>query len=251
MAENIADDLTYFLQLDVQNKDFLSPIRHWNNLKVGIEEGSIWVKNFTEKQLGMVELKSIPFATLYYSKDNYLFPAASLLPARKVPSLLWSPADRALPIKLEGFNHNLFEIPGQIKIRLVPSEDEQQACALLTDSHTAGCYIEKAPAFRLNPLSWAVIGNNQIFIKGEPLLPLNGSTYWQRGSFIYPVGFMPEFGIMEAIAAREMDSSRENLIWWRDEHHYSLLPVAAMQPLSIASWRLTMEKLTHKNGVEL
>jgi len=249
MAENIADDLTYFLQLDVQNKDFLSPIRHWNNLKVGIEEGSIWVKNFTEKQLGMVELKSIPFATLYYSKDNYLFPTASLLPARKVPSLLWSPADRALPIKLEGFNHNLFEIPGQINMRLVPSENEQQACALLTDSHLAGCYIKKAPAFRLNPLSWAVIGNNQIFIKGEPLLPLNGSTYWQRGSFIYPVGFMPEFSIMEAIAAREMDPTGENLIWWRDEQHYSLLPVTALKPLSIASWRLTMEKLNHKIGV--
>jgi len=248
MAEDIADDLTYFLRIGLQYRDFLGPIRHWDNLKMALDEGCIWIKNFTSKQLEMVELKSIPFANLFYAKDHYLFPTGSLLPACKVPALLWTPIDSALPIKLGGFNHNLFEIPGQIKIRLVPSGDEQHACALMTNIQTAGDYIEKAAAFRLKPLSWAITGNNEVFIKGEPLLPLNGNAYWQRGRFLYPVGFMPAFSILETKAAQVMDPSGANLIWWRTGQQYSLLPVVALQPLSIASWRLTMEKLTVKSG---
>lgn len=251
MAENFADDLTWFLQLDVKHKDFLGPIRHWDHLKMAMDESNIWVKNFTLAQLEMVELKSVPFATLFYAKDNYLFPKGSLLPACKIPSLLWTPIDRALPIKLEGFNHNLFEIPGQVKMRLVPSEEQQHACAMLTDFQTAAYFIERAPDYRLKPLSWTIVGSNQVFINGEPLLPINGTAYWQRSSFIFPVGFVPEFPILEAITMRAIDASGENLIWWKNEHQYSLLPVAALQPLTISSWRLTMVNIKNQTRVKL
>jgi hypothetical protein len=83
------------------------------------------------------------------------------------------------------------------------------------------------------------------------LLPINGTAYWQRDSFIFPVGFVPEFSILQAITARAIDASGDNLIWWRNGLQYSLLPEAALQHLTISSWRLTLEKIKRKTGVKL
>lgn len=251
MAEDIADDLSWMLQLNEAHSHFLGQVRHWENLKMATDENNVWVKGFTQAQIDSVAIKSIPFTSLFYVKDNLLFPAGSLLPARKMPSLLWTPVERALPVTLHGFNHNLFNIPRRVGLRLLASAAEQAATALLTDLDTAGDYIRNAPAIRLQPLSWTVINADKIFITGKPLLPLNGKVYWQRGRFIYPVGFMPEFDLLEEIVAAEIDPMGEHLIWWADEENYSLLHTSELAPLSIGSWRQTVEMLKLKNNIEL
>lgn len=250
MEEDIANDLTYFLQLDLQHKAFLGQLRHWDNLKMATDEGIIWVKDLTAAQLGKVELKSVPFAHLFYAKDNLLFPIGSLLPSRKLPALLWTPVERALPIILQDFNHNLFDIDAQVPLRLLPSAEEQLASVLITGVAAAGSYIETAPAARLQRLKWTVINTEAILLMGNPLLPLNGKAYWQKGHFIFPVGFIPEFTILEDIAAAAIDAPGTNYIWWTDEENYCLLHKEALQPLSIASWRQTMPMVQQKTANE-
>lgn len=241
MAADIEDDVMYLLQLHLQYKDFLAQIRHWDNLKMATADESIWVKDFTAAQLEKAELRSVPFAKLFYAKNNILFPLGSLLPAGKMPALLWTPVERALPVKPEGFNHNLFTLPPTAPLRLLPSSEEHQASVLVTSIDIAGNYIETAPAARLHRLQWTVINNTEVLLMGIPLLPLNGKAYWQKGRFIFPLGLSPEFSILENIAAQSADASGECFIWWLNDKGYCLLHTTALQPLSIASWRQTKQ----------
>lgn len=240
MAEDITNHIVYWLQIKVQQKDYLGQIRHWDNLKMAIDADNIWVKDFTAAQLEAADLKCIPFTQLFYCKDNLLFPKGSLLPTGKLPSLLWTPIERALPVELAGFNYNFFGINQLQIIQLVPDGKEQKATILLTAINLANDYIVNAPAIRLQPLQWALINNKEALFIGEPLLPLNGKAYWQKERFILPVGYVFEFAILENIAAEKIDATGANLIWWRDEHTYCLIEPSVLQPLSIASWRQTV-----------
>ena len=246
MAENITDDITSWLELNIRHKDYLGQVRHWDNLKVATDAESIWVKDFTSTQLEAPELRSIPFASLYFCKDNLLFPKGNLLPSRKQPAFLWTPIERALPIQLNGFNHNFFRLHQQQLIELVHTEEEQNASVLLTDIDTADRYIINAPAVRLKPLQWTLVNNSEVLVIGEPLLPLDGKAFWQSGKFIFPVGYKFEFAILQKIAARKIDAGGTNLLWWHTEHCYCLISPAVLQPLSIASWKHTIHSITPK-----
>ncbi|MGC4104123.1 hypothetical protein [Ferruginibacter sp.] len=239
MAEDTADDLIYWLKIDIEHKNYLGRLRHWDNLKMATDAQCVWVKDFTAQQLSSAELKSIPFAALYYCKEDKLFPKGSLLPERKLPVFLWTPVERALPVELQGYNHNFFGIHQQQPLRLVPCEEEQKATVLLTGIQTAHDYIVTAPSVRLKNLQWLLINNNEALIFGEPLLPLNGRSYWQKERFILPVGYNFEFAILEKIAAQQIDEEEAHLIWWQNENNYCLLHRAQLQPLSIASWKQT------------
>ena len=108
MAQNAADDIDFFLLLNDAYKSDLGTIRIWNNLKVAFDEKHIWVKDFTHNQINSIEVKSIPYKTIFYSKGAKLYLQNSLLPDRNIPaSLLWTSIDRALPIRLPSFNHNI------------------------------------------------------------------------------------------------------------------------------------------------
>jgi hypothetical protein len=247
VAANTENDIVYLLELKLQHKNFLGQIRHWDNLKMAIDEESIWIKDFTGTQLDATELKTIPFAQLYYSRDNLLFPKDSLLPSRKLPAVLWTPIERALPVELGSFNHNFFGIHQQQILQLVSTDKEQTATILAADIATAGKYIVHAPAVRLQSLQWLLVNDTEALIMGEPLLPLNGKTYWQKGPYIFPAGFAFEFDILEKTAAEKIDAGGTNLIWWMNDKQYCLLPSASFQPLSIASWKQTIAaKSQHK-----
>ena len=240
MAEDVADDIVYWMEIAMQHKDFLGQVRHWENVKIATDEGAIWLKDFTGWQLQHRLLQSIPFTRFYYCRDNLLFPKGSLLPSRKLPQLLWTPIERAFPLSLEGFNHNFFGVHQQQAIQLVPAEAAQPATVLLTNIVAANKYITTAPAIRLLHLQWVLINKEMALIMGEPLLPLNGATFWQKGRFIFPVGYAMEFSILEKAVEQRIAAADNQLIWWMNEKEYCLLDQVSFQPLSISSWRQTV-----------
>jgi hypothetical protein len=153
---------------------------------------------------------------------------------------LWTPVDKALPVTAEGFNHHFFGIEQQHKINLIRTNREQEATALLAGIAEAGELIERAPAIRLEQLKWVLCGEEEVLITGTPLLPLNGKTFWRKGSFLFPAGYDLELPILEDLLAKKTDEGGTHIIWWKDAEHYKLLKKEWMQPLSIASWRQTM-----------
>jgi MoxR-vWA-beta-propeller ternary system domain bpX2 len=241
MEENSSNDLVHLLEINAKHKSLLGQIRHWDNLKLAIDAEHIWVKNFTSAQIDSPVLKAIPFINIYCCKDNLLFPKGSLLPIKKMSTFLWTPIERALPIELVGLNHNFFETDQRQAIKLVPTFEEQVATFLLLDINIAHQYIENASAIRLNTLSWVVVNNEQVLIHGEPLLPIDGKAFWQKGKFIFPLGFSLEFVLLEKTIAQKMDDANDSLIWWMDEVNYTCIDKTMFKALSISSWKQTIK----------
>ena len=92
---------------------------------------------------------------------------------------------------LFNFNHNFFGIHQSVEIKLISTEAEQKATVLLVNKHTASKYISNASAIRLKPLKWVLIDAENALIFGEPMLPVDGKPFWQKGNFIW--GFIWNF----------------------------------------------------------
>jgi hypothetical protein len=229
----------YFLEINKKNIEFLGAIRNWDNVKAAFDEQSVWVKDFLFEQLSAVEIQQIPFHIIYELKNNLLFKKGSLLPSKKLPSgLLWTPIARALPVALPNFNHNYFGIDQKLEIHLKPSEAVREPYALLTDYSELEHYIEKAPDFRLKPLSWVIL-EKKILIFGNPLLPVKGETYWLKDDFLLPTGYDFEWSALSKTVQQFLNPSEENIIIWNKNNNSIVIAKNKMKPLSISSFRLT------------
>lgn len=239
MAVYSSNSLSYFLSLPVEHKDLLYAIRHWQNLKIGFDGKFVWVKELDSFQADSVEVKSMPYKRLFYPFENRLFPKGSLLPDSIIPSVLWSPIDRGLQIERPSYNHNFFGLNEKIRMSLVPSDQEQEPVALLTPTAMLHRYIVKAPAVRLKNIRWTRI-EEQSFLLGFPLLPLQGEVYWRRADFLLPVGFDFEFPLLSPVMNKALNKNKDSLVGWTKQNEFFMLDQQALKPLSISSFRLSV-----------
>ncbi len=250
MAQNASDDIGYFLLLDEVHKADLGTIRVWSNLKIAFDGKDIWVKDFTHQQIHSVEVKSIPYKTIFYSKGAKLYLHNSLLPDRNIPaSLLWTQIDRALPISLPDLNHNYFGIQEKISIALVASETEAEAVAMITSLDVLKQYIETAPAIRLEHLFWTILQNKDVLLIGKPLLPITGQTYWRQEDVLLPVGFDFDLSILAGKLIDTINPGRRGIVLWNQENRYLFIDKNAFQPLSLSSFRNTVNHPLFYTGI--
>jgi MoxR-vWA-beta-propeller ternary system domain bpX2 len=241
MAENVTNHLIYYVAIAKEEKDNLAILRIWDNLKIASDDEFVWIKDFTEEQIHSIEVKSLPYKTVYYSIEGYLFLQNSLLPNRHIPSLLWTPIQRAIPIDLPSFNHNFFGINEKISIQITPSDYEKPVFALLVDIPILEQYIQQAPKIRFENLLWTIINQKNALILGLPILPLNGNTYSKHQNILVPLGFDFEYPEIALIWEKAINSDEKNWILWNTDNSYSLILKENFQPLSISSFRKSFQ----------
>jgi len=242
MAKNSSNHITFIVSTNKDQLQELSQIRHFENLKVAFNGNEIWVKGFSLEQINSAEVKTLPFKSLYYLKDGLLFPKDSLLPYGKIPSmLLWTNINLAFALESPKQNHNFFGINSKVKLRIVPSEIEQETTAILVklDSNTKNT-IENAPAFRLNHLNYTIINNQFLLIIGTPVLPIKGHGFWLKNGFLFPNGYDLEFPILLPKLKSKLNPSNSYYVLWQQNNSYSLIGKNNFQPLSISSFRLSI-----------
>lgn len=243
MAKDVADGIKYFVSISQENKDDLVKIRQWNNLKVAFDNGLIWVTGFNYEQVYSTAVRSLPFKSVYFEKDNRLFFLNSFLPERSIPALLWTPIDRAFPLTLPPANHNYFGVSEQIIIRLVESELECEAMAMITPLDLLASYISTAPAIRLTNIRWTVLDSMKALLIGKPLLPIPGKTFWQRKDMLIPTGFDLELFLIADLIQKRLSPGRINWVCMDEDNTCIHVPKESLMPLSLSSFRLTVESI--------
>ncbi len=236
MANHAENNLSYWIELNIKQEEDLGTIRHWDNLKVGFENQSIWLKGFTVEQINSVTLKSIPFIKRYYAQEGKLFRFNSRLPQQNIPSVLWTPIERGLQVTLPKMNFNYFGMDEKIKIKLVESEIEKPIISMLTSLERLSAYIYTAPEIRLEQLKWCIINSQKILLIGAPLLPIQGDALWRRGDFLIPAGFDFDQYLLTDILNEKINTNNSWVLWNRDSNYF-LIDKNALMPLSIASFR--------------
>lgn len=244
MGENAENRLEFLLQYPAVHVQQLGHIRQWFNLKMSTHGQDIWIKGFTEEQIHSNEVLSLPHKRLFEQKQGQLYPLGSYLPKLRLPSgLLWSPISKALPVKIEKYNHNFFGLQQQVKLELQESTEEQESYALKVGMGKAANFIETAPAMRLAGLKWLVLSDDEVLIIGTPMLPMAGATYWRSGNFLFPSGFDLNHGSISSVLEKKLNPEADSWILCEPPFTYSLLKKTWFKPLSIASFRKTLQKM--------
>jgi len=246
MAENTQDSLIYYLLIDNNYIDCLGAIRQWDNVKLGFDGDRVWAKDLNLAQINSISIKSIPRKQVFYLKDNKLYLKDSLLPHCKVPSLLWTPVERALPLSLPSYNNNYFGLDKKIDIGLDRSEEEREVFALKTSISHLRSYIESAPAMRLNRLYWTIIEDTaEVLIIGTPLLPLTGAIYWKLDNMLLPAGYnFKYYYLLNDI--RKKINAEDAWIIWSVENTYCIINKNDFEPLSLSSFRKSVKTVSSK-----
>jgi hypothetical protein len=247
MAQNTPGSIGYYLTVSDERRDDLGALRHLKNLRIAVEGNQIWIKDLTFEQVNALEVKRIPGKRIFYAEGGKLFLKDSYLPDRIVPALLWTPIERGLPIKLPACNHNYFGIEGQVSINIIPSGKERPAAAMLIPISNLKDYISTAPAVRLQNLSWTIINDSMAFLLGSPLLPLQADVYWMNGDFMIPVGHDFDLYALADAANSLLNQGGASWVIWNKDSSYFTIPKGAMQPLSISSFRIS---LNHISGAD-
>jgi hypothetical protein len=239
MATDAPNNLNYFLYLQSENKDDLVTLRHWSNLKISFEGNGIWLKDFDYLQINSTEVKQLPYKKIFYAKDSKLFLYGSLLPEQDIPTLLWTPIERGLPISLPSFNHNFFGINQKLKIQLLASSTEKEIVAIMLKAEVLKDYIETAPAIRLQNLHWVVINRTECLVIGCPTLPIKGNVFWKNGDSLIPAGFDFEWPILSEKINQLVNPIQKDLVVWNTDSTYFLISKESIKPLTISSFRQT------------
>lgn len=239
MASHSANGLTFYLAVPLADKEYLGALRHWENVKIGFEEETVWLNGLTPVQTDSPEVKSLPHKSIFYPQGGQLFLKESLLPHQNIPSLLWTPIERGLPVGLPSFNHNYFGLKDKAAIKLCRSDEEKEPFALLASLNDLQRYAEAAPAVRLQELHWAVVEDNRAMIFGTPLLPIQGDTFWRSDDFLFPAGYDLQFPALRPTLQRLLNPQSDSWISWNREGTYWKINKEVLSPLSIASVRKT------------
>lgn len=244
MAEDAANGITYLLEIQQTHQHYLGQIRHWTHLSIATGNGVYWIKGLTEAQVTGVEVKSIPFTQLYSLRGQQLFRVGGLVPEKTLPAgLQFVPVAQGLPVQLPSFNHNYFGIDEQLTIQLLPAEKEQPACGMLVSLEALGNYISTAAAVRLQSLQWMVLDNATALVLGTPLLPVsNAQVLWKDGFFLLPAGYGFEWPALSAVLQQKMKPEGDWILWMPDATYLPLL-AQQLKPLSLSSFRLTVQLL--------
>ena len=243
MAENAPSGVSYYLLIDKTYQDHIAPLRKWTHLKVAFDKESIWITNFDTAQITSATVKSIPYSLTFYSKAGQLYLQHSLLPDRKEPNLLWTPIERAFPIKPQKFNHNYFGIDEKIEMAIVPEETPTEAEVLLTTMQELRSYVETAPAIRLKHIRWVVVNAEDALLFGRPFLPINGKAYWTRQNAVIPVGYNFELSLLTDLITEKANPNSNAWIVWNLDATYYRLEKDLLAPLTLSSVRKTLSEL--------
>lgn len=241
MAEDIKE-LENLIVLHKKHQSYLRGIRHWEELEVAIEEDRIWLKGFSDDKFNHPSLLKIPFIKRYLLREEYLYPRGKTLPIHKVKSEQnWMPIQKAFPIEFPKLNHNYFETKIEIEFKLIPSKDNTEGSAMLTNLKTLKNQLEEIANFRMQNLKWTIIDEEYAFMIGKPLLPLQGQSFWNFEGTYLPTGKHFVFPKLHPSFLDKLDLNSGDFVLWIDETNYKILNREHLSSMTRSSVRKSLK----------
>lgn len=198
MEGDVGNRVEYWLSVDQVHKSSLYDLRNWAHLKIASDEHLIWVRGFTNTEIGSVKVLSIPSAKRYCLQGTKLYLLGHRLPYRVEPSLLWTEIQRGLSLNLPQQNFNYFGLNQAHSISIVPSDKIYTMNVTIVQLDLLCAFVRSAASIRMESLKWTIIDDQQALIIGTPLLPISGEDYYTNGCFIIPGGYKLKYGVMLA-----------------------------------------------------
>jgi hypothetical protein len=252
METNVASSLSnqYVIKLPFENKDLLGSIRNWKKVSIAYSEKHVWVNGLNDEEIQSKLICSIPGIIRYALKDNRLFLFGSKVPTAKMPSLLWTPIQRAMPLRFPKMNHNYFGNYDDLQIDIVKSDVEHKSDAMTINLDDFERYMSKAPQVRTSNLKWCLLNKKSILIVGYPLLPIPGDVYWTLNDHLIPSGYTFNFENLSSRINGKINPENDQFIFWLKTGNFIPVLKTSLEKLSIGSYRSTWSHVLNKQKIK-
>lgn len=239
MAENAP---TLVFKLDRQDTASLADLRTQPSLFAAETAEAIWLKAEKADKDLRPRLKALPAVRTYVLNGKLLFPENTAVPEAKIPSSIeWVPLQTWLQPEAPSSLLPPLELPaGQLPFRLVRSQEEQTASALLVEAKHWLQYAEAAPQVRLERLRFALSDERQVLVTGDPLPPLPGELFWQMERLLLPAGWTLEYPMLAPLLSGRMAKETDDLALIRQSGAWTTIRSAAFVTAQRANVRLSL-----------
>jgi hypothetical protein len=157
-------------------------------------DNGVWLRGERLAEDLELELRKLPGARRFsVGERGVLTPEGARIPRGMLPDAQWQPLSEWLtpapqPPALAGRTDR------RVALRLVRADHEEPATVLVTTLAEWAVYACDAPLVRLRRLRFATAADGRTAVRGDPLPPLPGPRYVERGGVAVPCGFrlMPE-----------------------------------------------------------
>ncbi|MFK7100527.1 hypothetical protein V3471_05975 [Flavobacterium oreochromis] len=241
LTEKEDQNMDWLIEIENNYIDSIYNLRGWEEITIAFASESVFLKGFTFDQINSPQIAKNPFVVIWEIKDGFLFKKNALLPQKKwVDIFQWQPIQTGLSITLPKLNFNFFGIQDKIIPNLVPSKEVREPLVLKVPIQLLEDYITKASLVRLQRLSWVII-EKEAFIFGEPLLPIQGQTYWITHSFVIPTGYELPHNFIVKPLQQKINPAQDNFYVLDQGSSFIKIEKGNLRPLSISSFRLTVQ----------
>lgn len=190
MENNFGDNsLEYWASIPKVYQDSVYNLRKYSNIKIAFESEIIWLRSLTKSNIESLNILKIPSIKRFYLKETHLIEYGKSLPFMIEPTLLWTPIQRGLKIKMPKENFNYFGLDSSFNITIEPSSVPQKITASIVNLDSLEKYLETYLNYRTKTITWTILNKTTALLLGSPLIPIPGKDYYQADSFIIPAGW--------------------------------------------------------------
>jgi hypothetical protein len=214
-------------KLEGKDKESLGTVRCIDGLRAAEDGDHIWLRGISSLDGMDTRLKQLPVKNTFLTNEKkHLFLPGALTPVDVLKELQWLPLVEFIKVEPP-----VAAFPGKtgekVSVRLVQSGKERKGNALLTSLKAWKQYAETAAESRLQSVTFAVSGKDEVMVRGCPLPPLPGKEYWEAEDLLIPAGYDFELSMMSAFISKKLNENRNLLIvfdteggWQKIEKEY-------------------------------
>jgi hypothetical protein len=229
----------WIFQLSKNDYESLGAVRCMQDLQTALAENKIWLRGSNASAVPDAALLKLPLKkTFLLDGQNNLFLNGAATPTEKLPALDWHPIASFINVEAP-----VSSLPGKstdkVNIRLKASSTTQPGVALLTNLKMWKAFAENAAEARLHAVRFAVSGNEEVLIIGNPLPPLPGQEYWSHENILLPSGYDFEFTILAKLVSQKIHADEDGIILFDTTGEWQRIPTSFFIPATRSAIRLT------------
>jgi len=208
---------------------------------VGATEDGVWLRGERLTEELELELRKLPSAQRFsIGESGALTPEGARIPRGRLPDVRWQPLSAWLTPApqspaLAGRTDR------RIAMRLVRADYEAPATVLVTGIAEWSAYASSAPLVRLRRLRFATAVDGRTAVRGDPLPPLLGRRYVERGGVAVPCGFRLSPEVDAATVRLLLEIEADDLALFHEDGSWERIAAAEFVAATRTAARATLD----------
>jgi hypothetical protein len=220
----------WIFKIAKKDKLSLGSVRTQPGLRAAEAGAWIWLRGLPADARPDLSVRQLPIVVSYrLGVEGWLFPAGRQTPVGRLPELAWAPLVEFLPLEVP-----VSAMPAKAEVvygsRLIATNVEREASALITDLPSWKTYAETAPAARLRGLCFAASEEGSVLVMGTPLPPLPGKPYWALEALLLPAGYDLELPVIAPMLEEKLAPGGEALLLFAPDGSWERIPRSGIVP---------------------